>query len=318
MGRRTHTDADRSREDRYRRVREIETLDPETDHQRIVDLFRQDFGALIAIQMLTGNMITFAAPTMSKVHEVAREVELDTEKRSIDTALLHGIVHKHGFGPGPSRDAAKKVNAMHRHYDIKQEDYLAVAADNTLTPTRLADKFGWRRVTPKEWEALRIQQSKEARLFGSHHPLPDTLAEVEEFYEKYMDEKVSYYPYNEQVAKKFIAWMPSIMPKGIGRVIVWLMVAQVDPRQLRACGIKLPGKLRKSLSDATMRLLGSRPMPDPKPGDPDPMEKLARKVYPHGWNIHSLGPEKHGGLPAGHPPIPVDSTPGASATGGGN
>ncbi|MGW1719813.1 oxygenase MpaB family protein [Streptomyces sp. NPDC002156] len=303
MGRRT-----RQEDDRYRRVREIETLDPETDHQRIVDLFRQDFGSLLAIQIITGNMITFAAPTMSKVHEVAREVERNTEKRSIDTALFHHVVHQHGFGPGPARVAGKKVNEMHRRYDIVQEDFIAVAADNTLTPVRIADKFGWRRVTDKEREAFRIQQSKEARLFGSHKPLPDSLVEVEEFYEKYLDDNVYYYPYNEQVAKAFLAWMPSLMPPVIGRVIVWLLVAQVDPRQLRACGLKLPGKVRMALSNAMMKRMGSKPLPDPQPGEEHPLEGLAKRVYPNGWDVHSLGPDKYHANPhAGHPAIAADS-----------
>ncbi|WP_280304329.1 oxygenase MpaB family protein [Nocardia abscessus] len=277
----------------YRRVREIETLDPETDAQRIVDLFTMDFGNMLMIQMITGNMITFAAPSMSKVHEVSREVETDTEKRSIDTALFHHVVAEHGFDPGPGREAAKMVNDMHRHYDIVQEDYLAVAADNTLTPIRLADKFGWRRVTPNERLAMRVVRSREARMFGSHKPLPDTLAEVEDLYENYLNEKVYYYPYNEQVARAFLKWMPSIFPAKLGRPLVWLLLAQVDPRQLRACGLKTPGKLRSALSDALMRKLGSKPADDVADGATGGIEILARRVYPNGWDIHSLGPNGH-------------------------
>ncbi|MFC8527178.1 oxygenase MpaB family protein [Nocardia sp. NPDC057227] len=295
-------------QDRYQRVREIESLDPATDAQRIVDLFTLDYGNMLMIQMITGNMITFAAPTMSKVHEVSRQVEKDTEKRSIDTALFHHVVGEHGFGPGPGREAAKKVNNMHRHYDIVQEDYLAVAADNTLTPVRLADKFGWRRVTDNEREAIRIVRSQEARMFGSHKPLPDSLAEIEEFYEKYLDEKVSYYPYNEQVAKAFLAWMPGIFPAGLGRVMVWLLVAQVDVRQLDACGLKRPGRLRKALSDVLMRKLGSTPAADQEEGATAGIEILAKRVYPHGWNLDSLGPAKYN-LPAGHPPVQARPEP---------
>ncbi|MBB2943326.1 uncharacterized protein (DUF2236 family) [Actinoplanes lutulentus] len=277
-------------ENRYARVREIETLDPEKDHLRITQLFYQDFRSISVLQSVTGNLMTFAVPRMSRILSATRQFEHHTAKRVLDTALLVSTVLHHGLEPGPGREAARRVNGMHRHYDIHPDDFVAVGCDVPLMSLEIADRFGWRPVTDAERESLRIHYSKEARAFGSHRPLPATLAEMRAFWEHYLDTQTAYEPQNQRLAEAFLAYLPTLAPAPLRRLITPILLAQVDPRILRACGLPLPSALKKRASTAAMRALGRKdPVPTPAPGEPSGLDKQISAIYPHGWTVDTVG-----------------------------
>src|SRR5687768_7474632 len=115
------------------------------------------------LQAVTGNLMTFAVPRMSRILSATKQFEDHTAKRVVDTTLLVQSVLDHGLDPGEGRDAARRVNAMHREYDIHQDDFVAVGCDNPVSSLEIADRFGWRPVTDAEREALRRHYSAVAR-----------------------------------------------------------------------------------------------------------------------------------------------------------
>jgi uncharacterized protein (DUF2236 family) len=278
------------RTDRYRRLRRIEGLDPAEDYREIVELFYLDFQAVAVLQLVTGNLFTFAVPRMSRILEQSGQFLHHTEKRVIDTGLFSAVVMAHGFGPGTGRDAARRVNAMHRHYDIHQDDFVGVGCDIPVMSVATAERFGWRKVTEHERRALAIFYDREARVFGSHQSLPSTIGEMREYWEAYVDEHVRYEPQNERLARAFLGYLPQMFPRRVGRPLVNLLVAQVDPRILRGCGLPVPSAARKGVSTAILRALGATgPGRDIQPGERSPLQKIADRIYPQGWNVHTLG-----------------------------
>ncbi|MET3423808.1 hypothetical protein BJ973_003020 [Actinoplanes tereljensis] len=283
----------RRRQDRLRR---IEGLDPEADHREISSLFYLDFGTIMILQAITGNLMTFAVPRMSRILSATGQFERHTAKRFVDTALLTGAVLEHGLQPGPGRDAARAVNAMHRHYDIHPDDFTAVACDAPVMSIDIADRFGWRPVTDAEREALRIHYTAEARAFGAHRPVPATVGEMVAFRDRYLDAQAAFEPQNKRLAEAFLGYVAGLFPRPARPAVTALLVAQVDPRVLRACGLPVPSRVRKRVSDAVLRAVGlAGPTADPVPGKPSGMDRLASPVYPHGWTIGDLGPRTASG-----------------------
>jgi ER-bound oxygenase mpaB/B'/Rubber oxygenase, catalytic domain len=273
--------------DRYARLRRIETLDPEQDSQQISALFYEDFQSVMLLQAVSGYLMTFAAPRISRILHRTGEFEQSVGKRFVDTGLLFRIPLNHGLGPGPGRDAARRVNEMHRQYDIHPDDFVMVGTDVALSALDFADKFGWRPVSEAEREAVRRHYSAVARAFGSHKPLPLSLAEMRAFWEHYVDTELGFEPHNRAMADAMLVYIAGRIAPSLRRVTTPLLLAQIDPRILSACGFKPPSHLLRSLSSAVFTLMGRRdPVPD---GAPDGLMTLADTVYPDGWTVETLG-----------------------------
>jgi uncharacterized protein (DUF2236 family) len=279
-----------ARRDRTARPRRIAELDPEKDYREITALFYLDFQTIMILQAVTGNLMTFAVPRMSRVLSATKQFEQHTTKRVVDTTLLVQAVLDNGLGHGEGRDAARRVNAMHRQYDIHPDDFVAVGCDAPVMSVEIAERFGWRPVTDAERESLRLHYSAAARAFGSHRPLPPTLPEMRAFLDAYLDENAAFEPQNRRLADAFLSFVPKLFPRPLRPFVNPVLLAQVDQRILRACGLPEPSARAKRISTRVLRALGrTGPAPDVRPGKRNVIEKMAESVYPQGWTVHTLG-----------------------------
>ncbi|ROQ04629.1 uncharacterized protein DUF2236 [Rathayibacter sp. PhB93] len=287
--------------DRYARLRRIESLDPASDFVEIKQLFSYDFQSCFIVQAASGFMFTFAAPTMSRVLHATGQAGKHTAKRFVDTSLLTSAVINNGLEPGDGREAAKRVNAMHRQYDIRQDDFIAVGCESPLTALDLAERLGWRDVTDIERQALRNYHNAEARAFGSHKPIPETIAEMEDFYEHYLDTQLAFEPQNKELTDAVLGLVPQFVPAPMRPFINPILTAQIDPRILRACGLPAPSRLRKKISTSLLRAIAKAdPIPDGVSGS-NPIKTFADDIYPNGWTIQSLGTHIRSHTAAGSP-----------------
>ncbi|GAA1657081.1 oxygenase MpaB family protein [Actinoplanes couchii] len=276
--------------DRDARRRRIAALDPAVDHREITRLFYLDFQSVMLLQAVTGNLMTFAVPRMSRILDATGQFTEHTARRFIDTTLLVNEVLEHGLDPGPGRDAARRVNGMHRHYDIHPDDFVAVGCDVPLMSLEIADRFGWRPVLDAERESLRLHFSAVARAFGSHHPMPPALPQMRARWDRYLDEQVAYEPQNERLTRAFLNYLPTLLPRPVRPLINPILTAQVDPRILRGCGLPLPSRARRRLSTTVLRTLGRLdPRPDSPPGSAGPLDQHIKAIYPYGWSTPDLG-----------------------------
>lgn len=280
--------------DRYARLRRIEALDPDSDYREIVGLFYTDFRSVMLPQGFNGFMMTYAAPRISRVLAQTGELEKRVAKRIIDTILLSRLVMEHGFAPGPGRDAARRVNAMHRHYDIHEDDFVAVGCDEALCGLELAERYGWRPVSEKEREALRIFYDHQSRAYGSRRSLPPSIPAMQAFWSDYLDDQARFEPQNRRLADATLGYFVQLFPRWMAPLARVLLLGQLDPRIIRACGMKQPSALSRWLAGMMLRRMGKAdPVPD---GAPDGLEALVAKVYPEGWEIARLG--THGAVNA--------------------
>lgn len=273
--------------DRHARLRKIETLDLDTQYREITLLFYGDFQSVMMTKGFNGFMFNNAATRISRVLASTGELEHRLAKRVVDTTLLASAVMQYGFKEEAGRDAARRVNAMHNRYNIHPDDFLAVAAEETLGSLELAERYGWRPVTEKEQEALCLFYGHQARAFGGTKELPGSIPELKAFFSHYLDTQLHYEPHNEKLARVLIDWYGERVPGPFRGIFRTLLVADLDPRIIRACGLRQPPKLMKRLARTFLRRVGRKdPVPD---GMPSGLEDLVRSVYPNGWTINDLG-----------------------------
>ncbi|WP_141521465.1 oxygenase MpaB family protein [Novosphingobium sp. PC22D] len=273
--------------DPYARRDRILSLDPDADAREIIGLFYADFRSVMLPQGFNGFMMTFASPRISRVLAQTGEIENRIAKRIIDTILLSREVMEHGFTPGPGRDAAKRVNAMHRRYDIHEDDFVAVGCDEALCGLELSERFGWRDVTDHERRALRNYYDLQSRAYGSRRGLPETTAQMQAFWAGYLDDQARFEPQNRRLADATLGFFLGLFPRWMRPGARVLLLGQLEPRVLVACGYRARTAPERWAAHAMLRAMGRRdPVPD---GAPDDMQRLVAIAYPDGWTVGELG-----------------------------
>jgi hypothetical protein len=278
--------------DRYARLRRIEVLDLKDSYREITTLFYGDFRSVMLPKSFNGFMFTFCSPRMSRILYSTGEIEQRIAKRVVDTTLLASAVMLEGFGSAAGAEAGRRVHAMHSHYDIHEDDFVATAAEEALASLELAEKFGWRSVTDKEREALRLYYSRQARVFGSRKPLPASIPLTKRFFSNYIDEQARFEPQNERLANVLIDWFCGLVPAPMRGIYRTFLLGNLDPRITRACGFPVPSKISIWAAQAAMKRMGKKdPVPD---GAPNRLDDLVKSVYPNGWQMSKLGTHLNG------------------------
>lgn len=273
--------------DPYARLRRIEQLDPATNYLEITNLFYADFQSVMLLKSFNGFMFTFAAPRISRILGSSGEIDHRIGKRILDTILLSSAVMQQGFGTKVGREAARRVNDMHRQYNIHADDFVAVGIEEAIGSLDLAESFGWRGVTDTEREAVRIFYSYQARAFGSPRPLPDTLREMRAFYDHYLDTQLDFEPQNRRMSDAFVAWFRKLLPTPLRLLTAPFLYSHLDRRIAKACNVPIPAAPIRTIAHSVMRHVGRRdPVPD---GAPSQLEKMVREIYPEGYMLAQIG-----------------------------
>ena len=96
---------------------------------------------------------SFSIPAIAAVHTATGELTERTQKRLDDTGLLMYEMALNGFDQPRGRDALRRVNQIHRPYDISNDDYRYVLGCLVVIPTRWLQEYGWRRPCCHEQQA---------------------------------------------------------------------------------------------------------------------------------------------------------------------
>jgi len=108
---------------RFERLAQIRCMDPEKDSLEIYRLtaayeFPWDFTRALELALYR----TYAVPGIGRLLAETAELTDRTQKRYDDTALLLDTVVEHGFDGEEGRTAIRRINQMHRSYDISNDD----------------------------------------------------------------------------------------------------------------------------------------------------------------------------------------------------
>ncbi|MEV4813289.1 oxygenase MpaB family protein [Micromonospora avicenniae] len=139
---------------RYANLARIRALDPEHDYLVIYQtMLRSEFPWDMKLGLNLAFNRSFSLPSIAAVHTVTGELTEHTQKRIDDTGILMYEMVLNGFEQQRGREALRRVNQIHRPYDISNDDYRYVLGCLVVIPTRWLESYGWRRPCCHERQA---------------------------------------------------------------------------------------------------------------------------------------------------------------------
>ncbi len=186
---------------RFDHLAEIRTLDPETDTDRIVWLvsrheFPWDYTQGTGIAFLRD----YGVPSISRLLDRTRQFEDDGVKRYDDTLLFAEEASVEGIDSARSHAAVRRLNRIHGHYDIPNDEFRYVLATTIVGPVRWIEQYGWRRLDPIELRALARFTTRFGELMGIKD-LPTTYDGYLELLTSYERERFEFDPANRRVTE---------------------------------------------------------------------------------------------------------------------
>ncbi|WP_447035436.1 oxygenase MpaB family protein [Streptomyces sp. DSM 118878] len=275
---------------RFQRLEQIRRLDPEKDFLEIYRLtatfeFPWDYTRALELALYR----TYAVPSIGRL--LARTAELTdrTQKRYDDTALLLDAVMEHGFTSEEGRTAIRRINQMHRSYDISDDDMRYVLCTFVVTPKRWIDAYGWRRLSRHEMAAAATYY----RTLGQHmgiRKIPTSYAEFERCLDEYEAAHFGWDQGGREVSDATLDLMASWYPRAAAPMVRTATLALLDEPLLRAFRYERPGTATRSLVRGAVRLRGRavRLMP-PRKAPHYARQNWEIKGYPNGYELARLG-----------------------------
>ncbi len=268
---------------------ELRTLDPydDADRDRIVTLtarhdFPWDFDQGLAVAFLRD----YGIPSIARLLDRTREFEDHGVKRYDDTLFFQEEAIVEGVDSERSRAAIRRLNRIHGHYDIPNDEFQYVLATTIVGPVRWIRRYGWRDLHPNELIALARFTTRFGELMGIKG-LPQTYDGYEELLDSYEAERFEFDPANKRVTEATIrvgqATAPWYLRLGFRRVSIALMdeplrVAlgmEEQPRWL-VRGVDLGLRLRAK----ALRFFPPRRAP----------YERTHPTYPNGYEPNRIGP----------------------------
>ncbi|MFI5544061.1 oxygenase MpaB family protein [Streptomyces sp. NPDC051815] len=294
---------------RYDRLKEILRLDPDQDFLAIYRLtatyeFPWDFTRALELALFR----TYAVPSIGRLLSETAEFTERSQKRYDDTALLLDAVVEHGFESDTARTAIRRVNQMHRSYDISDEDMRYVLCTFVVIPSRWLDAYGWRPMTHHERRA----SANYYATLGRHLGIPDIPGSYEEFeatLDAYEAAHSGWDAGSRAVADATLDLMASWYPAPLAPAVRRAGIALLDDPLVDAFRYPAPAPALRAAVRGALRLRGRavRLLP-PRRAPHYARQNPEIKGYPDGYDVGELGTfpvPGAGGCPVPHPRRPT-------------
>jgi hypothetical protein len=272
-------------------AKELATLDPQRDHVRMVHLLTgYEFPWDMVRALEVALMRTFASPRISALLARTGEFHLRGQKRYDDTAVIVAEFMQKGYDSPDGQRAIAQMNHIHGHFEIVNEDYLYVLSTFVLDPIRWVDKYGWRRLTQGEREAL-FEFFRQVGLRMHLRDLPATLAELEQYARDYQAQYFRYSAANAHVADATVQIMAGWYPKVFAPLVRAAVPALIDADMRRAFGYADPAPWLQALLNGILGLRARLIRVFNFDLSPRTLANSLIRTYRHGYVIEELGPK---------------------------
>ncbi|MFG3122542.1 oxygenase MpaB family protein [Streptomyces sp. NPDC048201] len=275
---------------RFERLDRIRRMDPVADAPEIYRLsaaleFPWDYTRALELALYR----TYAVPSIGRLLAETAELTERSQRRYDDTVLLLDAVMEHGFAAQEGRTAIRRINQMHRSYDISDDDMRYVLSTFVVMPRRWIDAYGWRRMSRHEIVAA----TEYYRTLGRHMGIPDIPETFEEFEALLDSYEKAHFAWDErarQVSDATLGLMASWYPRPLAPLLRTATLALLDEPLLRAFRYEAPSATITALVRRALRVRGRlvRLLP------PRRVPHFARqnpevKSYPDGYDTADLG-----------------------------
>ncbi|MFD7811575.1 oxygenase MpaB family protein [Streptomyces sp. NPDC059785] len=275
---------------RFERLEQIRRLDPVTDASDIYRLsaayeFPWDFTRALELALYR----TYAVPSIGRLLAETAELTDRTQKRYDDTSLLLDAVVEHGFGSDEGRTAIRRINQMHRSYDITDDDMRYVLCTFVVMPKRWVDAYGWRRLSRHETVAATVHYRTLGRHMGIRD-IPQTYEESESCLDTYEEAHFGWDEGARRVSDATLDLMASWYPRPLKPLLRTATLALLDDPLLRAFRYEPPSAATRAWVRRAVRARGRvvRLLP-PRRAPHHARQNWEIKGYPDGYRVADLG-----------------------------
>lgn len=267
-----------------------DALDPETDYVEIYqNLALYEFTWDINQALSFALFRTYAVPSIGRLlHDTGAFTDA-VQQRYDDTVLLLEAPFVHGFDSPQGRTAMRRVNQMHRAYDISNDDFRYVLATFVVVPKRWLDTWGWRPLSDNELRA----SVNYYRALGRHMGIKDIPETYDAFMHVMDDYERAHFAYDEgarRVADSTLDLLTTFYPRPLRKPVEVFSRAIMDEPLLEAFRYDAPSPAVRRLSNGAMRARARLLRYLPSNRKPTFAADLPRiKSYPGGYDLEDLG-----------------------------
>ncbi|MBS9372100.1 oxygenase MpaB family protein [Rhodococcus sp. B50] len=232
---------------------------------------------------------TYAVPSVGKLLYETGQFTEDTQKRYDDTSLLLEVPLLHGFDSEEGKSAIRRINQMHRMYDITNDDFLYVLSTFVVVPQRWIRDYGWRQLTDDELLASVRYYQTLGRHMGIKN-IPETFEGFETLMDDYEHEHFAYDAGARAVADSTMDLLASFYPRPAKRIVNLFSRTLMDEPLLDAFRYKHPHPLARKASLAAMKARAFAVSKMPARRKPKHVYEMSRiRSYPNGFDIRAMG-----------------------------
>jgi mpaB/rubber oxygenase-like protein len=270
--------------------REIEGLDPERDHQRIMFLstcYEFPFDTTRALEFALFR--TFGVPSISALLDRTGEFGSRSQKRYDDTDLIVSELIEWGYDSERGMRALRRMNQLHGRFVIANDDFLYVLSTFVFEPIRWNARFGWRPLLYGE----KLATFHFWREVGSRMAIadvPERYEELEQFNVAFERERFAYSDAGNRVAvatrEMFLDWFPGA-PRALGRSLIH---ALLDEPLLDALGFPYPPARVRRVAEVAVRARSRVVRALPPRRRPRLRTLEPHRSYRDGYRIETVGP----------------------------
>jgi hypothetical protein len=286
-----------------------------TCHQLAGVVFPWDLTRSLELALLK----TFCVPSISALLDRTGEFAQRPRKRYDDTGLMVAELLRHGVDSEAGAAVIARMNRIHGHYAIGNDDFVYVLSTFVAEPIRWLGRYGWRGLTALEQEHLFLFWQAVGQRMGIA-AIPGSLSALMALNEQVERQVFALAPSNRRVADATLAMLladwPAPLRPALHRVLAALLDRQtagslgwpVAPgwlQQLVLAALRLRSRAAAAYAAAAAatlsRMLGLQPRARFYSQRPTPS-------YGAGFRLEQLGPPpllqhlnqpRRSGLPAG-------------------
>jgi hypothetical protein len=272
---------------RYANLRRIRQLDPEVDHDEILRLtarleFPWDYvqGTGIAF------MRDYGVPSIAALLDRTREFHDHGVKRYDDTLLIGDEATLDGIDSPRSHAALGRLNRIHGHYDIPNDELAYVLATTIVGPVRWISAYGWRPLDPHELVAIAKVTTRFGELMGIKD-LPTTYDGYLALLVDYERLHFAHTPAGTRLAEASIRIAREVAPPPLRPLLRRVTIAVMDEPLREALGLPRQPRWFVRAVRAGLRMRGRLLRLAPPRRTPYVHRPT---TYPSGYRLADLGP----------------------------
>ena len=278
--------------DRFAILRAIEQLDPERDHQRIVHLsFGYEFpwDSIRALEIALYR--TYCVPSISALLDRTGEFRSNTQRRYDDTSILVAEMCEWGYESGRGKEALERMNWVHGHFKIANDDFLYVLSTFVYEPIRWIDAVGWRPTCANEKLGYYCFWREIGKRMGIAN-IPPSYEAFEAWSRAYERQQFRFADTNKRIGTStrdlFASWFPRIVTP----LVRYSIYAMLDGAMISSFGFPQPLPLTRPALRGILKLRGRAVRWLPPRRTAHFFTDDRNRTYPAGYGISQLGPPR--------------------------